>query len=400
MSGGFYAIEADASLGALAETAPPVSWIVGATERRVEGAVVKARRIGHPGDERVLVSRDAKGELALHFDIEKTSDEILLERYHEGLAPTLEMRLPFNYSRLPSWVKKIGRAVSPSTKVLPKAKDFPGRAPAFVLEWLGDLAISTNAPAPSRPRRVTWPDGHRAALVVTYDVDTDWLLRNDRWLERFCDLEDRHGMRGAYYCVPMWCRSRAAKRGLQRLVARGREIGVHGYNHDAKWPLLEGRAFEKRVERVKAFAGDWGMRGFRSEWLWRTPRFLETLAQLFDYDSSVPNTFDAYTKSGNGCATCFPYTTDGGLLEIPLTLPMDEWRHYDGSSVGAHFDRLVTIAKQIIERGGVVVFALHPQPHQAANEETITAYEKALGEVASLPNLWKTRPVDLARWLT
>src|SRR5579872_6852153 len=60
------------------------------------------------GDRSTLVSLadlDEGGTPRFAFDVARTTDSILLEEYHPGLEPTAEMRLPFNYSLLPPWVK-------------------------------------------------------------------------------------------------------------------------------------------------------------------------------------------------------------------------------------------------------------------------------------------------------
>lgn len=401
---GFFALRAEPALEEpLRSCMPAVVWLkdcLGPTIPSDHLPLVFGRRLDRTAAVVPLVTRDRHGMLHPRFDVASTADDILLERYHEGLTPVLEMSLPFNYSRLPSWVRAIGRLLSPSTRVAQKEIDFPGPSPAMAVEWLAELANAAHVPGPTRTRRVVWPNGHTSALVVTYDVDTDWLLRQRTWMDRFCTLEDQYGLRGAYYCVPMWCTSRASKHGLEYLASRNRELGVHGYNHDAKWPVLEGSEYQRRVDRVRAFAAEWKMRGFRSEWVWRTPRFLSTLADLFDYDSSVPSTFPMYTPTGNGCATCFPYITHGGLLELPLSLRMDEWRHYRNEPVSPYFDELARDGARIAERGGLIVVSLHPQQHQAANDDTFTAYDSALAKLTAIPGVWRTTPLEVARWVT
>jgi peptidoglycan/xylan/chitin deacetylase (PgdA/CDA1 family) len=191
-----------------------------------------------------------------------------------------------------------------------------------------------------------------------------------------------------------------ARAGIRRLQSRGREVGCHGYNHDAKWPLLEGAAFRKRLNAVRGFAEEWGVRGFRSEWVWRTQRFLEAIASVFKYDSSIPAMLPAYSHpTRNGCSTCRPYRTYGDLVELPITVALDEWRHLKGLSPAEHFEDIVHAANVVVERGGVVTLGLHPQPHQAANDATFAALEQALIELEKVPGLFRTTPAELAAWV-
>ncbi len=133
------------------------------------------------------------------------------------------------------------------------------------------------------------------------------------------------------------------------------------------------------MSAVKEFVGRWHIKGFRSEYLWRTPSFLETLSNLFEYDSSIPNVSSYFTKvSRNGCAAINPYYTHGNMIELPLTLPMDNAQKLMNISLNDFWEGQVQKAKAIIERGGLVVLSLHPQPYQSANNEALKAYELAL----------------------
>ena len=346
-----------------------------------------------------LVSLDDGGAPRLHFDVARTMEGILLEEYHGGLEPTVEMRLPFNYSLLPCWVKALARNLRKGKIAREPEVPFPPGDPSFVVDWLRELARWAQGPPSPRSLSVRWPAGFRAALTISHDVDTDWLFRHPAWLERICDLEEHYGLRGAWYCVPRYSHSRAAEAGIERLLARGCEVGCHGYNHDGKWPLLRGDKYDERVRRVRQFRDFWGLRGFRPEWLWRTPTFLATLAQLFDYDTSVPTVSSGFTShSRNGCGTCWPYVTHGDLLELPLTVPMDEARHLSGLEPGPFWRGQFERSRKILERGGLVMLSLHPQPHQAANEATLTAVAAALQELVDVPGVWIARPDQIADW--
>ncbi len=402
-TGSFYRLEATASLPeSLRAGVPEVLWIPDAA--RVTAALpgrpaLLGRALDAPQAAAVpLVSSAADGSLLPHFDPGRTADSILLERYHDGLPRTLEMRLPFNYSRLPGWIKALGRKLRGGGIAPTPELGFP--ADTALVEWLGALARSAGLPGSRRSLAGPWPEGCRAALVISHDVDTDWVFRNPGWLERICDLEEKYGLLGAWYCVPMNSRSRAAERGMERLLERGCEIGIHGYNHDAKWPFLAGRAFQGRLDVVRRFRDRWRVRGFRSEWLWRSPDFLSALAPEFDYDSSVFSTSSLFTRrTGNGCASVFPYRTWGGLLELPLTLPMDEDRHFRGLAPEPFWQGQVERAEAIIAAGGMVMLSLHPQGQQGANEVTLRALEGALERITAAPGLWRARPDRIADWV-
>ena len=111
----FYRLEASSALPEkLRANMPAIIWIAPGTI------------ISHPSDNsttvlqgfpvtpsnsqnNILISLDNDGKPHAYFDIADTIEDILLERYHSGLQPTIEMQLPFNYSRLPAWIKGFAR---------------------------------------------------------------------------------------------------------------------------------------------------------------------------------------------------------------------------------------------------------------------------------------------------
>jgi peptidoglycan/xylan/chitin deacetylase (PgdA/CDA1 family) len=391
MNGTFYRLEATSDFPpTLKDGLPQILWIP-AVSPRGDGTpvVVQGYPIGASAAQPVpLVRLRDDGSLQPQFSVEDTIRGILREEYHSGLTPVIEMRLPFNYSLVPNWVKGIAARLLAFRGAAEPAVDFPGYG-RFEVEWLRKLG--------SLSPGFSWPEGKRAAAIITHDVDTAWIFRNSDWLEKFCDVQEKHGFHGAWYCVPRNSESKVAERAMRRLIDRGCEIGVHGYNHDAKWPLLDGHAFDRRLETARRFAAQWNAQGFRSEWLFRTPRFLEALAGVFRYDSSVPATErSGIPESANGCASCLPYRTNGDLIELPLTLPMDIW--HGGLPLNTFWERQLELSRAITRKGGLTVVSLHPQPHQAANEKTLQVLDAALQAIAADKSVWIAKPCEVAEW--
>ena len=153
------------------------------------------------------------------------------------------------------------------------------------------------------------------------------------------------------------------------------------------------------MDVIRAFAKRHGAAGFRSEWLYYTPEFLEALTRVFAYDTSIPASLKGYHPvCSTGSSTCRPYRTHGGLLELPLSLPNDESRHETGESIGAYWSGVVEKAACIAEQGGLIVISVHPQPHQSANEETLPHLEQALARIAAIEEIWLARPDEAAAW--
>ncbi|HMK34972.1 MAG TPA: hypothetical protein VK463_07900 [Desulfomonilaceae bacterium] len=362
---------------------------------------ITCTRIDDTRDREVcLVSTDGYGRGHAHFPLGQTIDGILLEAYREQLQAPLAAKLPFNYSLVPNWVKNAGKVLTKSHMARKPDIDFPGGDPAFVVEWLSELAAWCGINTKQGRPFFDWPDEYKAALCVSHDVDTDWLFRHPDWIERMCDMEEEHGVTGVWFCVPYYCRSRTAEKGIQRLLDRGCEIACHGYNHDAKLTFLDGRARDARFREIEKFVHQWRIRGFRSEWLLRTPSYLEKLSELFEYDSSVPNVSSCFTsRTRNGCATCHVYKTHNGMLELPLTVPQDVERDLEGSTYREFWSQQVVRARRIVSKGGLVMLSLHPQGHQSANRDALDAFGLCLKEVTKIKGLWVTRPDRICDWL-
>ncbi len=165
-----------------------------------------------------------------------------------------------------------------------------------------------------------WPSGRRFALVLTHDVDT---LRGLDRCPALAELEQRRGVRSAYYFVPEG-RYALPPRLRQELSAGGAEIGVHGLVHDWR-TFLDRRTFERRAERIDRYLRDWGAEGFRAP---STVRNLDWIGELaIGYDSSGFDT-DPFEPQPEGSGTIFPFwvrsrTSGRRYVELPYTLPQD-----------------------------------------------------------------------------
>jgi len=377
---------------------PPIGWV-----RSVDESAREVRRPILFGEELttkrqfVLASRSAAGD-RLHFRVRESCFDVLHERYHQGLVPSIEMRLPFNYSTLPHWLLNIGRrlrAKALTSRCDIPFPDFPDAMP--IVDWYRQLAEWSGLKAIPSMR---WPAHHRAAVVVTHDVDSGWILSNRKWIKRICRDEREFGIRGAWYTVPMKSRTQQAENGLRWLRDQGCELGCHGFNHDAKLPLKLGtNEFHRRWSAICRFCDQWRIRGFRSEWLFRSSVFLAQLAKRFDYDTSVPSASQHLTaKTGNGCGSAVPYRADGGILELPISLPLDTDCRGQGLDLKGFWQRQVDRAQRIAQQGGLIVVTIHPQPHLSARSEVWPTIAQALEQITNIRGLWITRPIELAQW--
>lgn len=328
----------------------------------------------------------------LNINIDELIKNIKLEKYYDTLAMTIEMRLPFNYSKLPCFIKgfigklRIGRFYEEPLI------NFPEKESPNIVDWLEKIKkICFNDKS-----MLFYPDNYSGAVIITHDVDSDWILKNNYWLDKICDLENEYGFKGAWFIVPEKTKCIKSIQGIEKLILKGNEIGCHGFNHDAKLPFKKGKVLDYRLSTIKQFVSNWNIKGFRSEWLWRNERLMLEIAKIFKYDTSIPTISDFLTKiSRNGCATFLPYKTFGNITELPVSLPMDEERKILNTGVEKFWEYQFEKTKKIIEQGGVANITIHPQPHQFANEKSIKAFTNYLKQIDKINGLWKPLPINI-----
>ncbi|MFP8877952.1 MAG: hypothetical protein VCE43_00020 [Myxococcota bacterium] len=240
-----------------------------------------------------------------------------------------------------------------------------------------------------------WPEGRRAAVTITHDVDTGWIFlrRNHGQFRQILDAETSLGFRGGWFIPAAFYHRGRHGAAVRELVQAGHELGSHGWNHDAKLRYQSARRQRRRLGRIAGRFAPRCVEGMRTPWYSRCSQLFEQLASHFRYDSSVPNASGIFsTGSNSGCCTVFPYRAVDGLVELPLTLPPDD---VVDPAAGYALERQATDA--IVERGGVVVVILHPQPHQSANPEGIAHFTSFLRWLQSThgQQLWSATPAEI-----
>jgi len=231
-----------------------------------------------------------------------------------------------------------------------------------------------------------WPDGFRAALVLTHDVESDDGIRLALEL---ADLEEEHGFRSSFN-FGAWYRE-LDPGVLRELSSRGFEIGMHGLTHDRQ--LFSSReTFEARLQPLADLAGRLGAVGFRSP---STHRVIDWLGELpIEYDCTIPNS-DPYEPQPGGCCSVWPFFV-GDVVELPWTLPQDHTlltllRHRTP-------DLWLAQAAAIEREHGLVQCLSHPDRGYLAEADKRAVYAELLSGLAERPGLWRALPRDVARW--
>ena len=231
-----------------------------------------------------------------------------------------------------------------------------------------------------------WPQGYRAALILTHDVESGDGLRLALEL---ADLEEERGLRSSFNIVggdyPL------DEAVLRELRQRGFEIGLHGLHHDRS--LFSSRAeFERQLPALAEAASHLGAEGFRSP---STYRVVEWLAELpVDYDCTVPHS-DPYEPQPGGCCSLWPFTL-GHIVELPYTLPQD---HTLLTLLGKRsVEPWLQQALAIEKRFGLIQCLSHPDRGYLGDPDKRAIYRELLDALAERDTIWKALPREVARW--
>lgn len=184
-----------------------------------------------------------------------------------------------------------------------------------------------------------WPDGHRCAVSITWDVDVDSGLRYAQGekadalaatlsfvkysprvaLPRLMQVFAALGLRLTFF-VPGWVIENYPA-AIEQIQRNGHEIGLHGYMHERSNQLTrqeEAAVLEKALRAYEKHVGG-RPRGWRAPGFAFSANSLDLLVEAgFSYDSSLMGDDVPYVIQG----------ASGQLLELPTDWTLDDWPHY------------------------------------------------------------------------
>lgn len=191
---------------------------------------------------------------------------------------------------------------------------------------------------------ITWPNGARCAVAITFDMDSDSILYSDHadrastmigtasWLRydqvavpRILKLYEKHDIKQTFF-VPGWTAERYASV-VREIVAEGHEVALHGYYHEKPntlKPEIEKYWFDRSVDAITTVT-DKHPSGFRAP----SYRFSKhSLGNLLDanllYDSSLMSYDLPYLLAEQGSGRT--------LIELPTDWSRDDWPQYTNNS--------------------------------------------------------------------
>ena len=258
-----------------------------------------------------------------------------------------------------------------------------------------------------------WPEGKSSAFTFSVDVDAEapwlWANRNEPQpnlmgqleqrrfgprvgIWRILDLLDRYGIKGSFY-VPA-CVAELHPELLPAFVARGHEIGLHGYFHELVAQVSDQQFSDALGASLELFDRQTGIKpaGFRSPAWELTPHMLKEIRAHGLYDSSLSG-FD------------HPYTIDG-VTEIPVQWAIDDAIYF--KFLGGGNDHWPPVSPQSVYEiwqgewqnvhrfGGLLMLTIHDWI--SGRGHRIHLLERLLDQVTAQTDVWIATSAELAAW--
>jgi glycosyltransferase involved in cell wall biosynthesis len=256
-----------------------------------------------------------------------------------------------------------------------------------IFQKLMELQLRANGNDPI-PFIWFWPEGKRAALVITHDVESS---AGVAFCPRLMDIDSEFGFRASFQLVPEK-RYEISEHFLREIRRRGFEVNVHDLNHDGNL-FRERDEFLRRATKINQYAAQFGAKGFRSGALYRRLEWFDALQ--ISYDMSVPNVAHLDPQIG-GCCTIMPYFV-GDILELPVT----ETQDYSIFHILKQYS--ISLWKQqsdiIIKGNGMINIISHPDYLIATDARS--TYRQLLAYLADTcrhESLWATLPGEIDHW--
>jgi peptidoglycan/xylan/chitin deacetylase (PgdA/CDA1 family) len=278
----------------------------------------------------------------------------------------LSARLPVNYRLVPGWARAIAASAVGgwNRRRVDRWAAFPGWPIDLSADLLDDLREGPGGGGPS---------GRRAPVVLTHDIDSPEGLKN--LLSLFLPQEEAVGARSTSYIVP--CAWRLDHGLIAELVARGHEVGVHGYDHSNTTPFATSDDRRRRLDGARRFAERYAAAGYRAPSLLRTRALLRDLGARYQYDSSIPTSGGLFPTPNNGCATARPFLVED-VVELPVTMPRDGSLRFLGYPPDEIVAMWVECADLVRRSRGVVVLLTHCERRFSGGSGMLGAYRRFL----------------------
>lgn len=266
-------------------------------------------------------------------------------------------------------------------------------------------------------REISWPNGTRAAVSFSFDMDADSLLylryRDEaanmvgtlsylRYgpqvaVPRICRLFEERDLKATFF-VPGWC-VEAHGDAVERILSGGHELGHHGYLHEEphKLTLDKERYWTERALRILERVCGYPPAGYRAPFYSYSRNTADLIAEFgFFYDSSLMSDDLPYrveTQSG------------GRFIEVPVHWSVDDWAQYAHSFDLEYMMPIQPPAKAvdvyladfeaIYEANGFLEFVWHP--FISGRPARLKAIAQIVDHIKDKGDVWIASTEEIAR---
>jgi peptidoglycan/xylan/chitin deacetylase (PgdA/CDA1 family) len=297
-----------------------------------------------------------------------TTDDVACVREQRAFTDRrpLSARLPVSYRIVPGRARAIiASAIGRwNRRHVDRWAAFPGWPIDLSADVLDDLRDGAASPG---------PPALRAPVLLTHDIDSPEGLTN--LVAGFLPLEEAVGARSTSYVVP--CAWRLDHGLIGDVIARGHEVGVHGYDHSNTTPFAAADTRARRLDGARSFAERYRASGYRAPSLLRTRALLRDVGRRYRYDSSIPTSGGLFPTANNGCASARPFLVEG-TVELPVTLPRDGTLKFLGYGPDDMLEMWIDCAELVARSRGIVVLLTHCEQRFSGHRRALDAYRRFL----------------------
>ncbi|UCF36403.1 MAG: polysaccharide deacetylase family protein [Acidobacteriota bacterium] len=199
--------------------------------------------------------------------------------------------------------------------------------------------------------QIDWPDGRRAAVVLTYDDGIDTHLDN-----AFADLKE-FNLKGTFYVTGSSTSLRQRMDEWRELAQAGNELGNHTLFH----PCLSDTGTDKR-EWVKP---EQDLKNYSVSRIIEEIRVANTLLEAVDGEAARTYAYTCVDMTAGGqsfvegLAGEFEFARGGGEKLTTDSETLDFFRVPSWSVTGMDGSEMIGLVKNAVERGGFLVLMFH-----------------------------------------
>lgn len=266
-------------------------------------------------------------------------------------------------------------------------------------------------------------DDPRLSVCLSFDFDalSSWVADNQNPADvsrgefaavavpRVLDLLDRHGIKGTFFVPGHTALAYPVQ--TRDIVARGHELGHHGWTHESAADFddaTQREIFAKGLDALKKVTGVRPL-GYRSPGGSYNSTSIDILREngiVYDSHFSASDFRPYYLRQGDkwNATEAYEFGTTTELVEMPFAWHMDDFVHfefYGGFSTTMNTPSAVREVWQaefdyayLHEPGGVFVICMHPEVIGRASR--ISMLDSLISYMASHPGVRFERMIDHA----